>query len=61
VPVRSLLLRAFRARAHPPRVRVVVNTRDAALENRYRLLFPGVRFEDGGAEGFVERLAPPLQ
>jgi hypothetical protein len=58
VPVRSLLLRAARSRPAPPRVRVIENTSDNGLENRYRLMFPEASFEPGGVEGFVESIGP---
>ena len=58
VPVRSLLMRAARARPSPPRVRVVETARDPDLEHRYRLLFPNPTFEPGGVETFVETLSP---
>jgi hypothetical protein len=61
VPVRSLLLRAWRARARPPALRVVETAPDEALQGRYRLLFPGVSFETGGAEAFLEEVASPLR
>jgi NAD-dependent SIR2 family protein deacetylase len=61
VTVRSLLLRAFRGRPHPPSVRVVETASDSDLENRYRVLFSEVSFQVGGVEGFVDSLASPLQ
>lgn len=61
VPVRSLLLRAFRSRARPPRVRVIETSCDPDFENRYRVLFSEVSFQAGGVEGFVDSLASPLQ
>jgi hypothetical protein len=42
--VRSQLLRAWRPRANPPRLRVIENTPDLALQSRYRLLLPKVSF-----------------
>jgi hypothetical protein len=57
VSVRSLLLRAWRSRATPPRLRVIEGSPDPALQSRYRLLFPGLSFEGGGVEAFVQSLA----
>jgi hypothetical protein len=56
VSVRSLLLRAWRSRATPPRLRVIEGTPGRALQSRYRLLFPGLSFEGGGVEAFVQSL-----
>jgi hypothetical protein len=58
VSVRSLLLRAWRSRARPPRLRVIESSPDRELQSRYRLLFPGLSFEGGGVEGFVQSLTP---
>jgi hypothetical protein len=57
VSVRSLLLRAWRSRERAPRLRVIEGLPDRALQSRYRLLFPGLSFEGGGVEGFVQSLA----
>jgi hypothetical protein len=56
--IRSMLLRAFRGRAEPPRVTLVERGDSRDVENRYRLLFPGLRVQTEGVEGFVEGLRP---
>ena len=37
-------------------MRVVERAQQGEIENRYRLLFPGIEFEAGGVEGFVRDL-----
>ncbi|HEV8253778.1 MAG TPA: hypothetical protein VGQ78_03415 [Vicinamibacteria bacterium] len=54
--IRSMLLRAYRGRARPPRVRVVQRRGDRDVEGRYRLLFPELTFDVRGVEGFVGSL-----
>jgi hypothetical protein len=54
--IRALLLRAFGARPVPPRVLVVDRGRQPEVERRYRLLFPGLEFMNGGVEAFVATL-----
>ena len=56
VAIRAMLLRAYRGRARPPRVRLVERGPMEEVENRYRLLFPDLEFESGGVEGFVSAL-----
>jgi NAD-dependent SIR2 family protein deacetylase len=56
VAIRAMLLRAYRGRRGPPRVRLVELGKNAEVENRYRLLFPDLEFEGGGVEGFVASL-----
>jgi hypothetical protein len=56
VAIRAMLLRAYRGRERPPRVRIVERGPNEEVENRYRLLFPELEFEGGGVEGFVESL-----
>lgn len=56
VAIRAMLLRAYRGRDRPPRVRVVERAQKEEIENRYRLLFPDLEFESGGVEGFVSAL-----
>jgi hypothetical protein len=56
VAIRAMLLRAYRGRERPPRVRLVERGPVEEVENRYRLLFPDLEFEDGGVEGFVAAL-----
>jgi len=56
VAIRAMLLRAYRGRERPPRVRLVERGQMDEVENRYRLLFPGLEFESGGVEGFVNSL-----
>jgi hypothetical protein len=56
VEIRAMLLRAYRARPQPPRVRVVQAGRSRETEHRYRVMFPDMTFDEGGVEGFVRRL-----
>jgi NAD-dependent SIR2 family protein deacetylase len=56
VAIRAMLLRAYRGRRRPPRVRLVELGQNEEVENRYRLLFPDLEFEGGGVEGFVASL-----
>jgi hypothetical protein len=56
VAIRAMLLRAYRGRPCPPRVRLVELGKNEEVENRYRLLFPDLEFEGGGVEGFVASL-----
>jgi len=56
VAIRAMLLRAYRGRDRPPRVRLVERGQMDEVENRYRLLFPDLEFESGGVEGFVAAL-----
>jgi hypothetical protein len=56
VEIRSMLLRAYRGRPRPPRVRVVQHGRNRGVEGRYRVLFPDLVFDEGGVEGFLRRL-----
>ena len=56
--IRTLLLRAHAGRDTPPRISVVERGPNDEVENRYRLLFPDLTFEEGGVEGFVGRLGP---
>lgn len=56
VATRSLLVRAFHGRPRPPAVTVIGRGEDREMADRYRLLFPELRFEPGGVEGFVESL-----
>jgi NAD-dependent SIR2 family protein deacetylase len=56
VAIRAMLVRAYRGRRGPPRVRLVELGQNAEVENRYRLLFPDLEFEGGGVEGFVASL-----
>jgi hypothetical protein len=56
VALRAMLLRAYRGRAKPPRVRLVELRQNEEVENRYRLLFPDLEFEGEGVEGFVASL-----
>jgi hypothetical protein len=57
--IRTLLLRAHRARPSPPEVTVVDRGQQPEVERRYRLLLPGLRFEPGGLEAFVAGLEVP--
>jgi hypothetical protein len=57
VAIRAMLLRAYRGRRHPPRVRLVERGPNEEVENRYRLLFPDLEFDTGGVEGFVASLS----
>lgn len=56
VEIRSLLLRAYRGRPRPPRVQVVQHGRNQETEDRYRVLFPELVFDEGGVEAFLRRL-----
>lgn len=56
VAIRAMLLRAYRGRQRPPRVRLVELGPNEEVENRYRLLFPDLEFESRGVEGFVAAL-----
>jgi NAD-dependent SIR2 family protein deacetylase len=56
VAIRGMLLRAYRGRRSPPRVRLVELAQREEVENRYRLLFPDLEFEGGGVEGFIASL-----
>ncbi len=61
IAVRSLFLRAYKARSSTPRIRIVLanltkSERDAT-EARFRLFFPECTFEYGGAEAFIRDLA----
>jgi hypothetical protein len=58
VEIRSMLVRAYRARARPPRVRVVQHGKSRETEDRYRFLFPDLVFDVGGVEGFLRQLLP---
>jgi hypothetical protein len=51
--IRTLLLRAYAGAARKPRIAVIERGANAEVENRYRLLFPDLAFEEGGVEGFV--------
>lgn len=59
IAIRSILLRAYYGRGRkrkPPTIRVIQRDQEKATEDRYKLLFPGCRFEYGGFERFVEAL-----
>jgi hypothetical protein len=56
VEIRAMLLRAYRARPEPPRVRVVQHGPNRETEDRYRVMFPDMTFDERGVEGFVRRL-----
>jgi hypothetical protein len=56
VAIRAMLLRAYRGRRTPPRVRLVEQAQREEVENRYRLLFPDLEFEGKGVEGFIASL-----
>jgi NAD-dependent SIR2 family protein deacetylase len=53
IAVRSLLLRAWLARARKPTVRVVDPDDDGSVEARYRGLFPRCRFANDGFKEFL--------
>ena len=57
VAIRAMLLRAYRGRQRPPRVRLVELGPKEEVEGRYRLLFPDLEFDSGGVEGFVASLS----
>jgi NAD-dependent SIR2 family protein deacetylase len=57
--IRVLLMRAYRARPRPPAVTVVDRGRQPEVEARYRLLFPDLRYVQGGVEEFVGTLDRP--
>jgi hypothetical protein len=56
--IRSMFMRAYQGRLDssdkPPEVTVVQYGRDAALESRYRTLFPDCKWIGGGLAEFVE-------
>jgi NAD-dependent SIR2 family protein deacetylase len=58
VAIRAMLMRAYRGRPQPPRVRLVERGPNEEVESRYRLLFPELLFDSGGVEGFVASLQP---
>ena len=56
VEIRAMLLRAYRARPEPPRVRVVQHGPSRETEDRYRVMFPDMVFDERGVLGFVRGL-----
>lgn len=56
VEIRGMLLRAYRGRRQPPRVRVVQHGPNRETEDRYRVMFPDMAFDERGVQGFVRGL-----
>jgi hypothetical protein len=58
IAIRSMLMRAYQARADRPRITVVVKEDQPeparALKNRYRLLFPECDYFTDGLEAFID-------
>jgi hypothetical protein len=54
--IRSLFIRAYGARARPPRVQVVLPSFNSDVTSRYRVLFPRFAPVSGGLRGFVSQL-----
>jgi hypothetical protein len=61
IAIRSILVRAYHAREGRPRILVVQLKRDKWTEDRYRLLFPDVKFKYGGFERYIARLPKPAR
>lgn len=57
--IRSLFLRASRARKAPPIVELYEHGKRPEVEARYRLLLPNVRYDGGGFETFIKGLPGP--
>jgi len=57
--IRSLFLRASRARSNPPSVELYEHGHRPEVEARYRLLLQNVVYDGGGFEKFINGLATP--